>query len=183
LSRQVDAPSTHGDDSWGTSSNLITKKLLGLGKTLGDKDEVNFIRYSRVVQEYCRKRFTFADDIPVAFAGIEAAMEKLYGWTVAYGLPEQILDRVLLWEPEERRYSYESFPMRSCQRGEVTESIAPCEKELRSSEIPSWSWSAWTGSVCLRPVECISPSSLPYSFQTWYVFQQLRLDSQLIPKF
>jgi hypothetical protein len=38
---------------------------------------VNLLRYSGVVEEYCYKNFTFANDILDAFAGIEAAMEEL----------------------------------------------------------------------------------------------------------
>jgi hypothetical protein len=71
-----------------------------LDNTFGNQEEVNLLRYSGVVEEYCYKNFTFANDILDAFAGIEAAMEELCGWTMIYGLPEQLLDRALLWEPK-----------------------------------------------------------------------------------
>lgn len=120
---------------WETSSNLITKKLLALDVTFQNQKELKFLRYSEVVEEYCHKNFTFANDIVDAFAGIEAAMENLCGWTMMYGLPEELLDRALLWEPEEGQ------PFTGmCSRLNL-------KKELRSLEIPSWSWFAWTGSL------------------------------------
>jgi hypothetical protein len=70
-------------------------------------------------------------------------MESLCGWTMVYGLPEQLLDRALLWEPEEGP----PFTMCSRLRAEDTDSIISLKKELRSLEIPSWSWLAWTGSL------------------------------------
>lgn len=55
---------------WETSSNLITKKLSRLDGTFQNQEEVKFLRYSEVVEEYCHKNFTFANDIVDAFAGI-----------------------------------------------------------------------------------------------------------------
>ncbi len=128
---------------WETSSHLITKKLPWLDGTFKNQEE-KFLRYSEVVKEYCRKNFTFANDILDAFAGIEAAMESLCGWTMVYGLPEQLLDWALLWEPEE------GPPFRICSRlrAEDTDPTVFFKKELRTLKIPSWSWFAWTGSLC-----------------------------------
>jgi len=119
-----------------------------LDDKFGNQEEVNLLRYSGVVEEYCRKNFTFANDIVDAFAGIEAAMEELCGWTMLYGLPEQLLDRALLWEPKKEEPSREPY---SLIRDEDTESVTSRKKELRSLEIPSWSWFAWTRSLRYDP--------------------------------
>jgi len=174
----------HGEyKSSSTSSNLITKKLSRLDDKLGNRGEVNLLRYSGVVEEYSHKCFTFANDKVDAFAGIEAAMEELCGWTMLYGLPEQLLDWALLWEPKQEETSREPFTMCSRPRDENTKSVTSRKKELRSVEIPSWSWFAWTGS--LRYDLWISSELQVFHtpFKVGMLFKDRKESSPLIPEF
>lgn len=129
--------------------SLINSNLIDLGNPLASKEDRQMLRYSKIVEEYCHKKFTFVDDILDAFSGIEAALEHLCSWTMVYGLPEQLLDHSLLWEPGEVTAPQKSFDYALFRRPKPTTSLPMGANKLerRNSNLPSWSWSAWTGSV------------------------------------
>jgi hypothetical protein len=144
--------------------------LLHLGDSQGNEEVGQLLRYSKLVEEYCHKKFTFIGDILNAFAGIEAAMEKLCGWAMVYGLPEQILDRAILWEPEgdvvSRPVSQQAFDPAFFSTTKAETSLSTTAKlEVRSSEFPSWSWSAWTGGIHYNEWTVSDLLVLHYPFQ------------------
>jgi hypothetical protein len=116
------------------------------GNPLDNDEEEQVLKYSKLVEEYYHKKFTFVNDILNAFAGIEAALEHLCGWSMIYGLPEQLLDWAILWEPEgdttSQPYTFFSF-----SKAKTSPSIRTHKLEVRNSELPSWSWSAWIGGI------------------------------------
>jgi hypothetical protein len=132
------------------SGNLINRNLIDFGNPLASKEYRQMLRYSKIVEEYRHKKFTFVNDVLNAFAGIEAALVHLCGWTMVYGLPEQLLDRALLWEPE----------------GDTTPlSMGTPELGFRDSEFPSWSWSAWSGGICYNEWTASDLQVLHYPFK------------------
>jgi hypothetical protein len=67
-----------------------------------------------------------------------------------YGLPQELLDEAILWEPgRPRAVPATTNPARFFNA--AIRSIAPVNHtpiQLRSSEFPSWSWAAWIGDIC-----------------------------------
>ncbi|KAM3066308.1 hypothetical protein ACMFMG_003181 [Clarireedia jacksonii] len=125
-----------------------------------DRDVENQqIRYNELVGEYSRKKFTFADDILNAFAGIGAAIEDRYGCSMIYGLPESRLDYAMLWEPDGQegmptlqRQAYfdeDSAALRYYANNTAHNSAhnSAREQEMRNPNFPSWSWASWKGPV------------------------------------
>jgi hypothetical protein len=152
------------------SGYLINKMLLDLNDSQGNEEVGQLLRYSKLVEEYCHKKFTFFSDILNAFAGIEAAMEQLCGWMMVYGLPEQILDRAILWEPEggatSRPVSQQTFDPAFFSSSKAEPSLPTTHKlEVRSLEFPSWSWAAWTGGIRYNEWTASDLLVLHYPFQ------------------
>jgi hypothetical protein len=116
---------------------------------LENKKQTQMLRYIKLVEQYCQRKFTFPNDILKAFAGIESAIEEdLCGWTMLYGLPQELLDEAILWEPGRPRAATTN-PGRFFNA--AIRSITPVKHtpiQLRSSEFPSWSWAAWIGDIC-----------------------------------
>ncbi len=130
------------------SGNIANRMLLDL-QDLENKKQTQMLRYIKLVEQYCQRKFTFPNDILKAFAGIESAIEEdLCGWTMLYGLPQELLDEAILWEPGRPRAATTN-PGRFFNA--AIRSITPVKHtpiQLRSSEFPSWSWAAWIGDIC-----------------------------------
>ena len=97
-----------------------------------------FASYSQLIETYSSKNFTYPEDILRAFSGAQTVLQKMYGWSFSYGLPEQIWDHALLWRPKDvlHRRVLEETPKADYQ-----------------SALPTYSWAAWTGPVTYRPFD------------------------------
>jgi hypothetical protein len=144
---EVDSHNNTGDPRFG---KLLNSNLIDLGNPLASEEDRQMLRYSKIVEEYCQKKFTYTDDILDAFAGIEAILEHLCGWKMVYGLPEQLLQLALPWEPEGDTASQENADHALVRRAKATTAFASGthELEVRNSKLPSCSWAAWIGGVC-----------------------------------
>ena len=76
------------------------------------------------LEEYARRRLSQQSDIFHAFSGITRSLYSAGGSAITFGLPENDIDRALLWEPIPR------FQPRKASSGCV---------------LPSWSWASHTG--------------------------------------
>ncbi|PVH72263.1 HET-domain-containing protein [Cadophora sp. DSE1049] len=107
------------------SDNLIKSNLIEFGDPFASEEDRQLLRYSKIVEEYSRKQLSFSDDVLSAFAGIGTSLELLCNWTMVYGLPEQLLDRAILWEQKKNTLPREGY----------------------HSQFPTWSWSSWVGGI------------------------------------
>ncbi|KAE9376422.1 HET-domain-containing protein [Stipitochalara longipes BDJ] len=133
------------------SGNLIIRMLLETEtENSRNKDEIQTLRYSKLVEEYYQRKFTFTNDIINAFAGIESAMENICKWTMIYGLPKEVLDSAIIWEPGRPRNARETTNPSRLLYAKVggVPSTKTNPIQARSSQFPSWSWAAWMGDIC-----------------------------------
>lgn len=151
------------------SGNLITKMSDSESSVVSNEEE-QLLRYSKLVEEYCHKKLTYVDDILDAFAGISAAMEHICGWKMVFGIPEHLLDRAILWEPGGRTASVSTThtfdPAFSFYRKDnAMLAVKPRKVEVRSSDLPSWSWAAWIGGIRYNEWTASQLQVLHYPFQ------------------
>ncbi|KAK0670012.1 heterokaryon incompatibility protein-domain-containing protein [Cercophora samala] len=86
------------------------------------------------IEEYSTRSFTLPEDSLRAFSGIATALLSSFNGGLISGLPADLFTAGLLWTPKERRLTLRwpgGMPKASC--------------------VPSWSWAAWQGEMCLRP--------------------------------
>ena len=84
--------------------------------------------WSKTIQEYSQKSFTFDEDVLVACSGILTAFQQYSTWRVFQGCPEPLLDYALLWVPLTK-----VIPRETSKEGE--------------NSLASWSWLKWKGGV------------------------------------
>lgn len=80
--------------------------------------------YLDYVCHYTNRKLSYETDILSAFAGIENVLRAQLDTSFYFGLPERYLTTALLWQP--------------AGRGRLRQGV---------SNIPSWSWAAWSGPV------------------------------------
>jgi len=132
------------------SGNIVVRMLSEFGDSENDY-QIKMMRYSKLVEQYCQREFTYPNDILKAFSGIEAALEKDSSrWKMIYGLPFQLLDYAILWEPGEPRSELDSTNAARYSNAKVKGILSKITVPLqvRSSMFPSWSWAAWIGDIC-----------------------------------
>ncbi|KAF2265804.1 HET-domain-containing protein, partial [Lojkania enalia] len=94
---------------------------------------LDFFRcYDLVVRTYTQRHLSHQYDKLRAFSGISTMFEESRAGAFQYGLPEAVLDLVLLWIPcgQITRVSSKKYDPSSCR-----------------DYIPSWSWAGWDGPV------------------------------------
>lgn len=104
---------------------------------------LTFGMYGRIVESYTKRAMTYPTDILPAFQGVSQALHALCGWKALNGLTEDVIDYSLLWRPNgliKRRFTSNGDP----------DQLIP---EEGSAELclPTYSWSAWLGSVTYQP--------------------------------
>jgi Heterokaryon incompatibility protein (HET) len=161
------------------SGNLIIKMLSNSGGSVVGDEEEQLQRYTKLVEEYCQKKFTYVNDILDAFAGISASMEQICGWKMVYGMPEHLLDHAILWEaageipPHATKHIFDPafFPY-----GKDKLSIPAKSRrlEVRNSDLPSWSWAAWIGGIRYDEWTASHLRVLHHPFQLGKSFPYLR---------
>lgn len=92
----------------------------------------DFHQYTRLVDSYTWRDFTYDSDVVPAFAGAATLTAKSFRGGVLYGLPVLCFDIALLWNPD----CYSS----------MRESDAAADESNRP---PSWSWMSWHGDLDL----------------------------------
>jgi hypothetical protein len=138
-----------------------------------------------LVDAYNVLNLSYPEDAFPAFAGVQSLLERLYQPGFLYGLPEFWFDIALCWTP--------TTVSRRVRRHEAASSTRPAEN---SSQLPSWSWIGWAGSVRFptddvlgngftEPVtkwytlaDPTSPERRPISSE-WYQYRSQTVDSRL----
>ena len=96
-----------------------------------------FSIYSKLVESYSRREFSFKSDVINGFAGVFATLEKHFHSETHGGLPAAMLVHALLWTPAGR------LPRRGMR--------LPTPSDIRMGkpdmQFPSWSWAGWDGPV------------------------------------
>ena len=68
------------------ASNTEGERLLSMTTPWPD----TLASYSQMIEMYSPKTLTYPNDILRAFNGAQTVLQKMYGWSFAYGLPKQI---------------------------------------------------------------------------------------------
>ncbi|KAH8776319.1 heterokaryon incompatibility protein-domain-containing protein [Diaporthe sp. PMI_573] len=84
-----------------------------------------FSHYASIINDYSKRRFTFEDDILLAFEGFGSVLHQSFRSPPLAGLPQAYFDQSILWMPSHIQ-----------RRREGTGKI-----------FPSWSWAGWVGQV------------------------------------
>lgn len=92
--------------------------------------DIGFKFWSSTIREYSSKQFTFSSDILDACAGILHAFQGYSTWTINEGMPEEVLDLALLWQPIS-----------------TVKRRVPITRRGGPVQLPSWSWIGWEGEV------------------------------------
>ncbi|KAJ4152206.1 hypothetical protein NW765_017715 [Fusarium oxysporum] len=101
----------------------------------GIPDELFLGRY---INSYNERSLTFDEDAFPAISGLLSIFSRSFEGGFLYGLPEMFFDHSLGWEPS---YVFDL----GLQRRVPSE--RPIQKQFASSDLPSWSWLGWKGSV------------------------------------
>jgi hypothetical protein len=103
---------------------------------IGKSQMLTFEKYQMAVQEYCRRKLGYPQDILNAFQGIfnrfcgsHASEDPWAGH--AQGIPPRFLPEALLWYPLEG----------------TTKRLCDLEQGGSKEEFSSWSWAPWSGPV------------------------------------
>lgn len=94
-------------------------------------------RYARYVEIYTRCFISNQTDYLHAFAGVESILKFISGTSLVWGLPMEILEHALIWEPSE---GVELQP-RECLH------THHFQDTLQLVQFSSWSWVGWIGRV------------------------------------
>ncbi|KAL5322231.1 hypothetical protein ACEPPN_010203 [Leptodophora sp. 'Broadleaf-Isolate-01'] len=92
--------------------------------------DIGFQFWSRTIEEYSTKQFTFEKDILDACTGVLQAFQGYSGWMMVQAMPEPVLDLALLWIPTS-----------------TMERRLPSTTTDSHLRFPSWSWLGWRGGV------------------------------------
>ncbi|KAI0383356.1 heterokaryon incompatibility protein-domain-containing protein [Hypomontagnella monticulosa] len=85
--------------------------------------------YSRLVEEYTRRRMTYAGDRLLGLDGVLDVFRKEFGLQFIQGLPVTIVHMALLWQPRDRLKR------------------VPKDEKTGLPLFPSWSWGGWIGQI------------------------------------
>ncbi|KAK3370751.1 heterokaryon incompatibility protein-domain-containing protein [Lasiosphaeria ovina] len=99
--------------------------------------------YSKLVESYSQRSFSFKADILRGFAGMFAVLDEHLHSTTLHGLPAAVFSHALLWTPAAR------LPRRG------TELPTSLQSTLGDPDrqFPSWSWAGWDGPAEYRVFE------------------------------
>lgn len=101
--------------------------------------------FTRLVEEYNQRKFTYEEDCLAALSGTLSALSRIFKGGFISGLPEVFFDVALLWQPigqMKRRSSRSSAE----------------DSRVSTTALPSWSWAGWNGAID------------PWSWQSGYDF-------------
>lgn len=130
-----------------------------------------FASYTRLVSSYTGKDLTITGDILKAFGGIITRLERLQATEFMYGLPENLLDRAILWSPTQPLF---------VRTSDAAQKARPTTENITSGIFPTWTWAGWIGSVSYE-TEILNESEVRSKIN-WYKRQThraTRLDKQL----
>lgn len=82
-----------------------------------------FSHYAAIVSDYSKRKFTFGDDILLAFEGFGSVLHQSFGSRPLAGLPQAYFDQAILWMPSQIQK----------------------RREGTGKMFPSWSWAGWIG--------------------------------------
>ncbi|KAH7143282.1 hypothetical protein DER46DRAFT_640226 [Fusarium sp. MPI-SDFR-AT-0072] len=102
----------------------------------GFPDDSSLRRY---FDEYNQRSLTFEEDALPALSGLLSVFSRSFEGGFLYGIPEMFFDHSLCWR---------ASGIKGLQR-RITSS-RPIESRFESSDLPSWSWLGWKGSVYTR---------------------------------
>ncbi|CVL05332.1 related to tol protein [Fusarium mangiferae] len=91
---------------------------------------------SRYFHEYNQRSLTFEEDALPALSGLLSVFSRSFEGGFLYGIPEMFFEHSLCW----RASSTEGIQRR-------IESSRPIESRFEYSDLPSWSWLGWKGSI------------------------------------
>jgi hypothetical protein len=86
-----------------------------------------FLTYTKLVEDYTNRALTNPSDTLEAFSGVTSVLARFSGSGFISGLPEAILDLVLIW-----------IPGGPGKRRSASESPS-------AAKFPSWAWASWQG--------------------------------------
>lgn len=82
-----------------------------------------FSQYASIVSDYSKRKFTFEDDILLAFEGFGSVLHQSFNSRPLAGLPQAYFDQAILWMPSQIQK----------------------RREGTGRMFPSWSWAGWIG--------------------------------------
>jgi Heterokaryon incompatibility protein (HET) len=107
--------------------------------TVGDKWPDNFEFYAGVVEKYTGRSLTFSQDVLAAFVGIQNSLQYTTDWRIRNGMPDNVLDFMLLWRP-----NFNNLRRRFLENGDIIRT---------GSTPPTYCWAAWLGPITFdRPL-------------------------------
>ncbi|KAI7760945.1 hypothetical protein LZL87_012098 [Fusarium oxysporum] len=102
----------------------------------GFPDDSSLRRY---FDEYNQRSLTFEEDALPALSGLLSVVSRSFEGGFLYGIPEMFFDHSLCWR---------ASGIKGLQRRIA--SSRPIESRFESSDLPSWLWLGWKGSVYTR---------------------------------
>lgn len=102
----------------------------------GFPDDSSLCRY---FNEYNQRSLTFEEDALPALSGLLSVFSRSFEGGFLYGIPEMFFEHSLCWR---------ATGTKGLQRR--TSSSRPIESRFEYSDLPSWSWLGWKGSVYTR---------------------------------
>jgi Heterokaryon incompatibility protein (HET) len=103
------------------SPSYMTNLLSRLKDSASHKSFQHWLLYADLVREYSKRKLSFPHDALNAFSGIIQFLERKFGSPFLYGLPENDLDRGLLFHVQ--------------------------DESRRRIGLPSWSWAGWDSPI------------------------------------
>lgn len=94
---------------------------------------------SQMIQRYCVKQLRYDEDAFPAISGTLSALCRSFPGGFLYGIPELLFEWGLCWTPDHAAAEL---------RRRKPSSRSP-ERRLHPSELPSWSWVGWQGSIAM----------------------------------
>ncbi|RKL16691.1 hypothetical protein BFJ70_g14979 [Fusarium oxysporum] len=102
----------------------------------GFPDDSSLRRY---LDEYNQRSLSFEEDALPALSSLLSVFSRTFECGFLYGIPEMFFEHSLCWR---------ASGTKGLQRR--TASSRPIESRFESSDLPSWSWLGWKGSVYTR---------------------------------
>ncbi|KAF5672042.1 hypothetical protein FHETE_3914 [Fusarium heterosporum] len=90
----------------------------------------------KYIDAYNQRSLTFSEDALPAISGLLSVLSRSFPGGFVYGIPEMFFDHSLCWRP---------YFSRELERRVL--STRPIEDRFISSDLPSWSWLGWKGSI------------------------------------
>ena len=102
-------------------------------------------RWTELVENFNTRKLTFDEDVMDASAGLTSIFDGRFSGGILWGIPEMFFDICIIWRPQEvlrRRRAY--------------------NHALLAESLPTWSWVAWEGMICLKGTNLILGSGPQY---------------------